>query len=77
MTVTVIGQPNYRRFAETFARILAERQGAEAVNVRFTLREDLSTASRSPSPGGEAGGAPSSVGEGDTFPQGKAEGVNV
>lgn len=76
MTVTVIGRPNYRRFAEAFARILAERQGAEAVNVRFTLREDLSTDSRSPSHGGEAGGGPSSVASGDTFPQGKAEGVS-
>ena len=76
MTVTVIGRPNYQRFAETFARILAERQGAEAVNVRFTLREDLSTAARSPSPGGEAGGGHLSTASRSPSPKGEARGVS-
>lgn len=48
-TIRTVGTPNWKRFAETWAAILASELGATAVDVRYSLRDDLSTAARSPS----------------------------
>ena len=39
MAVTMHGRPNLQRFAETWAALIAAREGLEVVRVTVTLRE--------------------------------------
>lgn len=45
MTVEIHGTPNYQRFAETWAAIIAAKEGLEAVpgSVKVTLKSEVNT----------------------------------